>query len=209
MLVAPVGLELRRTREVEVEVARQPRRAGCAGEDHAKDVGVLVVGRDVTKVQKLGCCARRVPLADVATRAAARAPSASERVTKLALQAIQVVHPRLDAHQQAVERRDVDTDGVVPGLERLNERRARARERVEDAAARTDVPSEERLDELRYELAEIGMEPVDVLRALALGELALRPRQMEPFTGEIAIERGLRHRHEARVRPRQRVPWKS
>jgi hypothetical protein len=33
---------LRRAREVEVEVRRQPGGAGGPGEDHAQDVGVLV-----------------------------------------------------------------------------------------------------------------------------------------------------------------------
>ena len=95
----------------------------------------------------------------------------------------------------------------MPGLERLNERGAGARERIEDATARRDEPSEERLDELRDELAEVGVEPVDVLRPLPLGELCLRPREMEVLVGELAVEGGLRRGHEAEVRPRAQVPW--
>ena len=88
---------------------------------------------------------------------------------------------RLDAHQQAVERGDVDAGRVEPRLERLNERRARARERVEHATTRGHVTAEELLDELRDVLAEIRVQAVHVLRAHALGQVGLGP-------GEIQVE---------------------
>ena len=76
---------------------------------------------------------------------------------------------RLHPREQAVERRDIDPDGVVARLEALDERRPGTRERVEDATTRPHVPPEERLDELGHELPEIRVQAVDVLRALALG----------------------------------------
>ena len=51
--------------------------------------------------------------------------------------------------------------------------------------ARREVTVEQCLDELRDELAEVGMEPVDVLRPLALGQLGLRPGEVEV---EVAVE---------------------
>jgi hypothetical protein len=81
---------------------------------------------------------------------------------------------------------------VEPAFERLDERRPRPRERVEDPAARPEVPREQRLDELRDELPEVRMEPVDVLRPLALREVALRPRELEV---DVAVERFLRRSH--------------
>ena len=55
-----------------------------------------------------------------------------------------------------------------------------------------DVALEERLDELRHELAEVRVKAVDVLRPLALGEVGLRPRerQVDP-----AVQRLLRRGH--------------
>ena len=94
--------------------------------------------------------------------------------------------------------------GVVAALERLHERRPRARERVEHAAAAGDIPLEQRLDELRDELAEVRMEPVDVLRPLALGQLALRPRELEV---DAAVERVLSRGHSpARFDDASRTP---
>jgi len=50
------------------------------------------------------------------------------------------------------------------------------------------VPVEQCLDELRDELAEVRMQPVNVLRALALRQRRLRPRQFEVV---LAVERFL------------------
>ena len=55
-------------------------------------------------------------------------------VTDLRLQREQVVPPRLDPHQQAIEGRDVDAGGVMAALEPLHERRPRAGERIEHAS---------------------------------------------------------------------------
>src|SRR5207244_7878384 len=66
------------------------------------------------------------------------------------------------------------------------------RERVEDPTPGAEVPREQRLDELRDELPEIRMEPVDVLRPLALGEVALRPGELEV---DVAVERLLGRGH--------------
>jgi hypothetical protein len=41
------------------------------------------------------------------------------------------------------------------------------------------MPGEQRLYQLGDELPEVRMQPVDVLGALPLGEVALRPRQVE------------------------------
>src|SRR5580765_315419 len=46
-----------------------------------------------------------------------------------------------------------------------------------------EITADQRLDELRDELAEVRMEPVDVLRALALGQVALGPRKLEVDLG--------------------------
>ena len=79
-----------------------------------------------------------------------------------------------------------------PDSSALDERRPGAGERVEHATARSDVSVEQRLDELRHELAEVRMQAMDVLRPLPLGQLGLRPRQREV---EPAVERLLRGRH--------------
>ena len=75
---------------------------------------------------------------------------------------------RLDACEQAVERRDVAADCGRAERVRLDEGRARPDERVEDAVAGLEVLVQEDLDELRDELAEIRMQRVDVLRPLDL-----------------------------------------
>ena len=67
---------------------------------------------------------------------------------------------------------------MQPALERLHERRPRAREWIQHPAAHRHVPAEELLDELWDVLAEIGVEAVDVLRTLALRQLLLGPREV-------------------------------
>ena len=47
---------------------------------------------------------------------------------------------------------------------------------------------QEDLDELGHVLAQIRMEPVDVLRSLPLGELGLGPRELEV---DLLVESGL------------------
>jgi hypothetical protein len=51
------------------------------------------------------------------------------------------------------------------------------------------MAAQEDLGELRHELPQVWVEPVDVLRALALGELALRPGDLEVGDGR---QQGLR-----------------
>ena len=103
----------------------------------------------------------------------------------------------LDAHQETVEGGDVDARRVETTLERLDERRPRSGERIEDAPAARDMTAEKLLDELRDVLAEIRMEAVDVLRPLALGQLALGPRQVEVQAG---VDLLLGHPHASRFR---------
>ena len=109
----------------------------------------------------------------------------------------EVVAARLDPHQEAVERRQVDPGRLVAALERLDERRPGARERIEHAPAGSHVAPQELLDELRDELPEIRMEAMDVLRALPLGQLALRPRELDV---ELGVERILGRRHAGLIR---------
>ena len=184
VLVAPVRLALGCPREVEVEVRREPRRARSSREHDLEDVRVLVVRDPGTKTEKLGGSLRREPPLDVGRRPANRPRrlepvEASAGVAELMLEREEVVALGLDPHQQRVKRRDVDAGRVVAALERLHERRPRAGERVEHAAAGRDVALQERLDELRDELAEVRVEPVDVLRALALGQVSLGPGELE------------------------------
>ena len=134
--------------------------------------------------QLLGGCGRE-PRAHVGRRLARIAASRLEglglgvRPEQVAAQRLEVVRARLDAGEQRVEAGDVDAGRVVPGLERLHERRARACEGVEHAPAGGDVPVEQRLDELRDELAEVRVQAVDVLRPLALRQRRLRPGELE------------------------------
>ncbi len=58
--------------------------------------------------------------------------------------------------------------------------------------ARPEVATEQNLDELRNELAQVGMEAMDVLRSLPLGKIALRPGEIEV---ELAVEGFLSERH--------------
>jgi len=108
------------------------------------------------------------------------------------LQREEVVAARLDLHQQAVEGGDVDSGRVQPALERLHERRARAGEGIEDMFAGPEVAIDHHLDQLRDELAQIGMQAMDVLRPLSLGKVALRPGEVEV---ELAVEGFLGQRH--------------
>ena len=176
MLVAPVRALLRRAREVEVEVRRPASRSSRAGQDDAKDVAVLVLGDQLPEREQLARRLGREPPPHVAARGVARRAEhveAADHLAQLPLEDEKVVAPRLDPHEERVEGHDIDAPCVEPALERLDERRPRARERVEDPAADPEVPGEQRLDELRDELAQVRVEPVEVLRPLPLGEVAL------------------------------------
>jgi hypothetical protein len=152
--------------------------------ERAARASVLVVRDQRTKTDELGGGFRREPLPDVGRRPTCGSlrlerVEARAGVTELVLEREEVVALGLDPHQQRVERCDVDAGRVVAALERLHERRPRARERVEHTAARRHVTLQEPLDELRDELAQIRVQPVDVLRALALGQVPLGPGELE------------------------------
>ena len=141
-----------------------------------------VVRDQLAKAEELGDGPRRIPIAQVAARAS---PAPRQRldarghVLQLLTQLRQVIRRRLHAHQKAVERRDIHAGRVEPGLERLDECRPRAGERIEHMVTAREIAVEQHLDELRDELAVVRVEPVDVLRPLALGQLGLRPREVE------------------------------
>ena len=140
VLVAPVGLETRLAREVEVEVRRPAGRAGGAGKHDAEDVGGAHLVDERAVVEQLLGGGRRVPGSDVRRRLARVAATRLECLSlgvcpvEVAAQRVEVVGARLDADEQCVEAGDVDSGRVIAGLECLDERRSRARERVEDAA---------------------------------------------------------------------------
>ncbi len=156
---------------------------------------LVVVGKDA-EAEEIRDGLGGEPLAHVCggmfARARLPALEPRERIARLALEHEQVVAARLDLHQQAVERGDVETGRSEATLERLNERRARAGERVEYPTSRRDMPPEEFLDELRDELPEVRVETMDVFRPLPLWKLALGPREIEVERG---VERVLRCRH--------------
>ena len=185
VLEAPVGLELGLARELEVEVRGAAGGAGRAGQHDPQHIGRADLLDERPEVQQLLCSSRREPGAHVRRRAARIAPSRLEGFRlgvgpeEVATQRLEVVRARLDAGEQRVEAGNVDAGCVVPGLERLHERRARAREGIEHASTGGNVPVEQRLDELRDELAEVRVQAVDVLRPLALRQRRLRPGQLE------------------------------
>src|SRR5439155_15289554 len=87
---------------------------------------------------------------------------------------------------------DVRAGRIETGFERLHKRRPRPRERIEHMLSRSEVAAEERLHELRDELPEVRVQPVNVLRPFPLGEVALGPGKVEV---EIAVERVLCRSH--------------
>ena len=203
VLEAPVRLELRLPRELEVEVRRPARRPGGASQDDAEDIGRSDLIDQPAEVEKLLRRRRGVPAAHVGGRRARVPTSRLEgldlgvRPEEIAADRIEVVGTRLHASEERVEAGDVDARGVVARLERLNERRARAGERIEHPPACRNMPVEQRLDELRDELAEVRVEAVNVLRALSLRERRLRPRQLEIVR---PVERFLGRGHDRSVR---------
>ena len=214
VLVAPVGPGLRAAREVEVEVRREPCRPRSAGENDPQHVRVLVAFEHRPEPEQVVGGGWGEPLADVRSRLADRSLTSlepRERIAKIVLEDELVVARGLHVHQQAVERGEIDSGGAKAALERLDERRARAGERIEDGSARGDVAPEELLDELGDELAEIGVKAMDVLRALPLRELLLRPRELDV---ELRVERILGRRHAAEFDvagrgPREDRTWAS
>jgi hypothetical protein len=174
VLVAPVLGELGRPREVEVEVSRSPCRSRGPGEHDAQDVRVEIVVDERAEAEQLACRTRCEPSAYVALGAlGARLADPVAGRTELPLEHERVVVACLDLHQQAVEGCNVGSGRVEPGFQRLNERRSRAGERVEDVLVGDEVASDQPFDELRNELAEVRVQPMHVLRPLTLRQLRL------------------------------------
>ena len=152
---------------------RPTRGAGGAGQNDSRRIRVRAVqlaGR-LAVAKQLAERLRRIPPREPGGRACSRAPPparALEHSSKRQLELAQRVTVRLDAREQAVEGRDVAARGVDSERIRLDEGRPGAYERVVDSIAAREVAAQEGLDELRDELAEVGMEAMDVLRALGL-----------------------------------------
>jgi hypothetical protein len=126
VLVTVVWPGLRDLREVEVEMSGQPRRPRSAREHDPQHVGMLVLADQRPEAQQVFARLRREPRANVralVARLAVPTLKARERIAQLVLQDERLVLVRLDLHQQAVERGDINADGVQSALERLHERR--------------------------------------------------------------------------------------
>ena len=200
MLVAPVRLAHRLARAVECVVPHEPRRA-CGTRQHERgEAAVRAVRVDRGAVgEQLAAGVLAVPLGEV-RRGVAGAPGAGldqrlgarQRLRKTGRDRRCIVHARLLPREQRVEGRDVAADGVAAEPDCLHERRAGAAERIQHEPARRAVPPDQRLGQLRRELAEVRMQAVDVLRALALRQRALGPRQLEV---DLRIQRFLRPGH--------------
>src|SRR4029077_2969076 len=168
-------------------------RARRAAEHDAQHIGVDVIVHELTKAEQLASRLRREPVAQVAVRPLTRGlANALARRTELALEHKGVVAASFHLHQEAIEGSDVRAGRVEPRLRSLHECPSGARERIEDVLPSNEVALQERLDELRDEFAEIRVEPVDVLRPLALGEVCLRPGEIQV---ELAIKGVLRRGH--------------
>ncbi len=79
---------------------------------------------------------------------------------------------------------------------RLDQGGTGADKRVVHAVSGFEVPVQEDLDELRDELAEVGVQRMDVLRALNLGELALRPGELQVDLSVESFLRSAYHRED-------------
>ena len=72
VLVAPVRLDLRHARHIQIEVRRPSRRARGTSQDHVQHVAMLVLGGELAERQQLPRGPRREPLAQVAGRLCVR-----------------------------------------------------------------------------------------------------------------------------------------
>ena len=172
-------------------VVRRAERAARASTIRSTSCVVYSGIRDRKWSNSAAACGANHSLAKPRGRSAER-PQALTDLAHIRFQRLEIVLAGLDRDQERVESGDVDTDGVVARLEGLHERRPRAGEGVEHATARAHVSRQQRLDQLRHELAEVGVQPVHVLRPLALGQLALGPGEREV---ELAVELGLSQSH--------------
>src|SRR5256885_13470906 len=119
MLVAPVRLELRLPRKLEIEVGRPTSRSCGAGEHDTKHVRVLVVVDQSTESEQLASGPRREPTANVCRgTVAGHFSDARVRRAQLLLDDERVVRTGLDVREQAVEGRHVDAGCIEATLER-------------------------------------------------------------------------------------------
>ena len=163
---------------------------------------MVVVVDQRAEAEQLTSGLRREPTANVGGGTfGGRLADAGVNRPQLLFQHERVVRARLDVHEQAVEGRNVDARRVEPALERLYECRPRACERIEHVLSGPEVPPQQDLDELRDELAEIRVQPVDVLRPLPLGQVALGPGEREIDVGvEGFLRRGHSRQFDAELR---------
>ena len=201
VLVTPVRAEDGHRREVEVEVRCSPSRAGGARQHEPRDLACVRVecGCGVAIGEKLAQGSvgkpRPRPLPRLHRRRWARLPRRLEGAAESELDLAQPMRAGLHTRHQAVERRDVASGRVAAVHVRLDEGRARPAERVVDRLPRPEEPSQEHLDELGDELAEVGMERMHVLRTLLLRQCFLGPRELQV---DALVERALRSaRHRA------------
>src|SRR5262249_46264018 len=197
---------LRSAGELEVEVLREPCGARRPREHHPQHVCALVLVDERAERKEVGRSARRIPVCDVTGWLLRGGPEPRVCLANVLLEPEEVVTRGLHAHEQTVERCDVDANRVVPRLEVLDECRARPGKGIEDPPTRLHVPGQQRLHELRHELPQVRVEPVNVLRPLTLREFLLRPGEVEIF-GELVVERCLCRRHAGSFDSTAPGPW--
>ena len=198
VLVAGVGPAHGRPRHVEVVMGGEPGGPGRAGGDDRERLGLGRAGDGAAEPGEVAKGGRRVPAREpLRPRRIGR--RGGERALEVALERDQVVGLDLHPHQEAVERRHVGADRVDPERVRLDERRPRSGERVVDDGAGREAAAKQRLGQLRHELAEIGVQAMDVLRPQALRQVALRPREL---VVDLGVERRLRAAGHGRPRYR-------
>src|SRR5437016_1228432 len=113
MLVTPVRLELRLARELQIEMGRATRGPGCAGEDDAQHVRMLVLIDQSAESEQLAGGLRCEPPPNVCRRTVGGNFShTGVRRPQFLFQDERVVRASLDLHEQTVERRNVDTGRV-------------------------------------------------------------------------------------------------
>ena len=198
--------------KIEIVVSRAPGGARSPRKDDAPEPGIGRTWHACAEGEQLANRARRKPPVQVRRGVprhglALRLPELND----VREQSLRVVHRRLRFGEHAVERRHVTARS--PHAERVgfDERRPRAGKRIPDEVAGRAIAPQEDFRELWHELPEIRMQPVHVLRPLALGKVGFRPRELEI---DLTVEGGLRahgyrvrrrcHRTFARYDPR---PW--
>ena len=187
VLVTVIRLAYRGAREIEVEVRRQAGRPRGTGQDHLRHVARHGPSRRFCATsryaQELTESLWRIPLSQPRAGAAMSAGPirrASSSVVRSDISRDRSEYRAvLTRESKQLNAEMSQPTASAPNPVCLDERRPGADERVVDTLARREVAAEEHVDELRDELAEIWVEPVDVLRPLGLWQLALGPRQFE------------------------------